>query len=59
MCAKELGLDSRDPLEPNRKWWKGSEWGVSWTDLDIPQEGSVEADLKVRPRKTLISWSIL
>lgn len=57
MCAKELGLDSGNPLEPNRKWWKGSKWGPTMPDLDTPQEGSVEADLKVRPPKTLISWA--
>lgn len=28
--------------------WNVSKWGLTWSDVDTPQEGSVEADLKVR-----------
>lgn len=35
-------------LEPSRKQWKVSKWRLTWPDLDTPQEGSVEAGLKVR-----------
>lgn len=46
--AKELELGFGDSPKPSREWWKGSKQGLTWPDLEAPQEGSAEADLKVR-----------